>query len=51
MNEDKECLDSKINRYREECKRKAPSSSSDGTEQFTELVEKYKPYTFDDDER
>lgn len=51
MNKDKESLDSKINRYREEYKRKASSSSSDGTEQFTELVEKYKPYTFDDDER
>ena len=51
MNEDKESLDSKINRYREECKRKASFSSSGGTEQFTELVEKYKPYTFDDDER
>ena len=51
MNEDKESLDSKINRYGEECKRKDSSSSSNGTEQFTELVEKYKPYTFDDDER
>ena len=51
MNEDKESLDNKINRYREECKRIDSSNSSDGTEQFTELVEKYKPYTFDDDER
>ena len=51
MNKDKESLDSKINRYREECKRKTFSSFSDGMEQFTELVEKYKPYTFDDDER
>lgn len=39
MNKDKESLDSKINRYREECKRKTSSSSSDGMEQFTELVE------------
>lgn len=44
MNEDKERLDSKINRYHEESKRNTSSSSSEGTEQFTKFVEKYQRY-------
>ena len=46
-------LDEKLAQAYQECadaKRK-PTATESGTEQFTEMVEKYQRNTFDDDER
>ena len=48
-----ETLDEMLQRLSLECmeEQKRLNATESGTEQFTEMVEKYQRYTFDDDER
>ena len=48
-----ETLDEILQRLSLECiaEQKRLNATESGTEQFTEMVEKYQRYTFDDDER
>jgi len=48
-----ETLDEMLQRLSMECiaEQKRLNATESGTEQFTEIVEKYQRYTFDDDER
>ena len=48
-----ETLDEMLQRLSMECiaEQKRLNATESGTEQFTEMVEKYKRNTFDDDER
>ena len=48
-----ETLDEMLQRLSMECiaEQKRFNEAESGTEQFTEMVEKYQRYTFDDDER
>ena len=48
-----ETLDEMLQRLSMECiaEQKRLNATGSGTEQFTEMVEKYKRNTFDDDER
>ena len=48
-----ETLDEMLQRLSMECiaKQKRLNEAESGTEQFTEMVEKYQRNTFDDDER
>ena len=50
---EKETLDEMLQRLSMECmeETKRLNVAESGTEQFTEMVEKYKRNTFDDDER